>query len=523
MTDDTYAVVGYDAGYVPCPDLAAADPTDEDDGDAVIGIDAGYVAQGDAAAAEPSPDDNAAAVVGYDAGYVANPCGGGACMCGLTDSFHRVVGATNCTNGFSQTGAYWGTADCGLTYSVLMENEGEIAVDGLEGLMILWQAPALDVTSEIAATLTPAGTVTADFLTQPAIVQFSFFGFPAGIDRLQLRFGAPHLVSGIAKLFIITSPAAEAAWGSGAIAWLSTPSSGTAIPSSFWQAGTTYTWTISSDGGSLTTTTITDGVTSYSTSLGGAAPTTITAVQLIAIRETLPLHDDATPWYVAWTSLNVPPVTACVTSVCSPASITQIFQRDGVETSRTDLLHGAGHPPPVMPLGEWNTGAETTGTGAHVYDHENRVFFLYAVGAFDPDAVAFRLQAVLHSETYLSASQWELWQGDLSWDMTGPIWGGGSIVATGGITAGADSLIDVTWTALEPRLTWFYFRNVSAAGDLLTPPDDYPADLISLVRGATVDLFDYGDPEHSLQGGDNRIHSSPYPASFTVTAISVCA
>ena len=102
MTDNNTAVSGYDAGYVPCPDVAATEPGVGDDGAAVVGYDAGYVAVGDAAASEPSTDDNGAAVVGYSAGYVPNPC---TVPCGITDTFDRP----------DQAGM--GMADCGLLWS----------------------------------------------------------------------------------------------------------------------------------------------------------------------------------------------------------------------------------------------------------------------------------------------------------------------------------------------------------------------------------------------------------------------
>ena len=74
MTDDNTAVSGYDAGYVPCPDMAATEPATDDNGYAVSGYEEGYVAVTDAAASEPAISDSDEAVSGFSEGYVANPC-----------------------------------------------------------------------------------------------------------------------------------------------------------------------------------------------------------------------------------------------------------------------------------------------------------------------------------------------------------------------------------------------------------------------------------------------------------------
>lgn len=114
MTDDDVAVSSLDAGYVPCPDLAAAEPDTADDDEAVTGFDEGYVEDGGSAAAGPDTSDDGVAAAGFDAGYVANPCG-----CGITDTFQRVDTTP------PVTGTNLGTADCGVAWTLSTGAPGE--------------------------------------------------------------------------------------------------------------------------------------------------------------------------------------------------------------------------------------------------------------------------------------------------------------------------------------------------------------------------------------------------------------
>lgn len=116
MTDDADAVLGLDAGYVPCPDMAAAEPGTGDAGDAIVGYDAGYVAVGDAAASEPVPSDSGYAVAGYSAAYVANPCSSG---CGCLTSFDTFKRTDSGTLGdVSSDGRPWTTDDFTFTGTI---------------------------------------------------------------------------------------------------------------------------------------------------------------------------------------------------------------------------------------------------------------------------------------------------------------------------------------------------------------------------------------------------------------------
>jgi hypothetical protein len=118
MTDDNTAVSGYDAGYVPCPDLAAAEPATDDNGTAVSGFEEGYVAVGDAGATEPTISDNGQALSGFSEGYVAGPCD---CCC---DTFSRVVLGD------------WGVSEiCPHPLWYTLNARSQAAVDGSVGII----------------------------------------------------------------------------------------------------------------------------------------------------------------------------------------------------------------------------------------------------------------------------------------------------------------------------------------------------------------------------------------------------
>lgn len=73
MTDDA-SVYGEDAGYVPCFQVADAQPDLDLDGSAIAGESGGYVATVQSPAAPPDADEDGSSVAGVSTGFVAKPC-----------------------------------------------------------------------------------------------------------------------------------------------------------------------------------------------------------------------------------------------------------------------------------------------------------------------------------------------------------------------------------------------------------------------------------------------------------------
>jgi hypothetical protein len=135
VTDDNTAVSGFDAGYVPCPDLASAEPATNDNGTAVSGFEEGYVAVGDLGAAEPTISDNGEAVSGFSEGYVANPCGP-AGPCDPVIDFDTFDDRTIAEPTWPAVGD-WGDASSGPAWhtNVLTPGDGRGWVDGGWGII----------------------------------------------------------------------------------------------------------------------------------------------------------------------------------------------------------------------------------------------------------------------------------------------------------------------------------------------------------------------------------------------------
>jgi hypothetical protein len=199
------------------------------------------------------------------------------CDCGITDTFSRTVASTTCTSGPPITGAYWGIADCGITWAVQLDPDTTTSVNGTQMLVTSPLNPGTSIAQGyLSTTVDNTGVAKTFEFTMDAIAS-SMGGGSGDVWDLDVRL----IGDGISGVIHINpsgsffSDSTIGIFGSGS----------TSIPNNYWQAATTYTVTMSDDG-TDTTISITNGTTGYSYTATGLVNIVISNPRIGFARDT---------------------------------------------------------------------------------------------------------------------------------------------------------------------------------------------------------------------------------------------
>ncbi len=214
-----------------------------------------------------------------------------------------------------------GTADCGLTYSVILSNIATAHCDGSSGIVTLDPSHGGSGAGSAGASMTLTPSLVLWDRTVRHSIQFSMdnFGDPAidFAELLECRF-KPFGTFGTPRVVII--PSNSSLWLQGVgptpgasaysqITWTADLISGTQIPISFWVPNKVYTMYVQTDG-SLNTAGITDGVSTYEVQIG-SVPNTIALVNIDLERRVLGPYTTSVITTVTIDNLEVPELGGC--------------------------------------------------------------------------------------------------------------------------------------------------------------------------------------------------------------------